>query len=242
MCVDRKIYSRYVLIFFEKSDKIYLKKFKQSFSFYDKAYTTKNFRTIGKENYMITIRNASTDDAERLAEIYNYYVKNTAITFEYEPVTADEFAKRIIDISSILPYLVIVKDGIIEGYAYARPFIGRAAYRYSCETTIYLDRNTQKCGLGKILYVALENELKKAGIINLYACIAYTDVDDEYLTSNSVDFHEHLGYRSVGKFHKCGYKFGRWYSMVWVEKMIGTHVAEPKDVDYRRCKELSSQN
>ena len=66
--------------------------------------------------------------------------------------------------------------------------------------------------------------------MNLYACIAYPDTEDEYLTRNSEEFHAHLGYSLIGEFHKCGYKFGKWYNMVWMEKTIGTHESKPKDV------------
>ena len=74
-----------------------------------------------------------------------------------------------------------------------------------------------------MLYEALEKELKKMGILNLYACIGYPATEDEYLTKNSAEFHEHLGFTKVGEFHKCGYKFGRWYDMIWMEKIIGSH-------------------
>ena len=73
------------------------------------------------------------------------------------------------------------------------------------------------------LIAKLEKEMKERGFLNLYACIAYPEVEDEYLTKNSARFHEHLGYELVGKFHKCGYKFGRWYHMIWMEKIIGEH-------------------
>lgn len=74
-----------------------------------------------------------------------------------------------------------------------------------------------------MLYEELEQELAKMGILNLYACIGYPEAEDEYLTKNSAQFHEHMGYTKVGEFHKCGYKFQRWYDMIWMEKMIGTH-------------------
>ena len=81
-------------------------------------------------------------------------------------------------------------------------------------------------GLGRKLYEALEEELKARGILNLYACIgvpAKNAEDDEYLDHNSEQFHAHMGYTTVGRFHLCGYKFGRWYDMIWMEKMIGEH-------------------
>ncbi len=65
----------------------------------------------------------------------------------------------------------------------------------------------------------------RKGILNLNACIAYPRNEDEYLTKNSVEFHSHLGYRLVGEFYQCGYKFNRWYNMVWMEKQIGEHIS-----------------
>lgn len=172
---------------------------------------------------MIEIRSARTEDAERLLEIYDYYVRNTAITFEYDTPSLDEFRARMENIMKKFPYLVIEKDGRIEGYAYAGIFKDRAAYDWCCEMTVYIDRNQRKNGLGRKVYEALEEKLKAMGIQNLYACIGYPDEDDEYLTKNSAEFHEHLGYALVGVFHKCGYKYGRWYNMIWMEKLIGEH-------------------
>ena len=170
---------------------------------------------------LIEIRNAKTEDAKRLVEIYDYYVKNTAITFEYDTPSPEEFAARMEHTMERYPYLVVEVDGNIEGYAYAGVFKDRAAYDWSCETTIYIDRYAGKNGMGRMLYEALEEKLKAMGILNMYACIGYPDTEDEYLTKNSAEFHEHLGYTKVGEFHKCGYKFGRWYDMIWMEKMIG---------------------
>ena len=172
---------------------------------------------------MIEIRKAEQSDAERLLEIYDYYVKNTAITFEYCTPSIEEFSNRMECTMKRYPYLVILKDGVIEGYAYAGTFVGRAAYDWSCEMTIYLDYKAQRCGMGRMLYEALETALKEMGILNLYACIGYPETEDEYLTRNSADFHAHLGFEKVGEFHKCGYKFDRWYSMIWMEKIIGEH-------------------
>ena len=120
---------------------------------------------------MIAIRDATLEDAERILEIYDYYVKNTAITFEWVTPSLDEFRDRMKRIMRRYPYLVVLKDGRVEGYAYAGPFVGRAAYDWSCELTVYLDRNARKCGMGKMLYGALENALRDMGIVNLYACI-----------------------------------------------------------------------
>lgn len=77
--------------------------------------------------------------------------------------------------------------------------------------------------MGRALYEALENTLQKMGVLNLYACIAWPRTEDEYLTQNSAGFHAHLGYVRVGRFHQCGYKFGRWYDMIWMEKLLKEH-------------------
>ena len=118
---------------------------------------------------MIEVRDASLEDAGRILEIYAYYVKNTAITFEYEVPSVDKFRSRMERTMRKYPYLVILRDGIIEGYAYAGAFIGRAAYDWSCEMTIYLDHGARKCGMGRILYDALQEALRQMGILNLYA-------------------------------------------------------------------------
>lgn len=179
-----------------------------------------------------TIRNVVINDAESLLEIYSYYVTDTAISFEYTVPSLAEFQSRIKRITEKYPYLVVEKDGQIQGYAYAHPFVEREAYDWCCETTIYLDKNARKCGLGRMLYEALEARLKEMGIINLYACIARTDKKDEYLNNNSPEFHEHLGYKTVGEFRKCGYKFGRWYDMIWMEKIIGEHKDDQPKIRY----------
>ncbi len=128
------------------------------------------------------------------------------------------------------PYLAAERNGRLMGYAYAGTFNERAASDRSVETAIYIREDARKDGVGRMLYEALEKILCKQHILNLNACIAYVETEDPYLTKNSVQFHEHMGYHFVGRFHKCGYKFGRWYDLVWMEKHIGEHTSNPKDV------------
>lgn len=170
------------------------------------------------------VRPFEVGDNERLHEIYSYYVENTAKNFDYEVISVDEFLKKALGISEKYPYLVAENNGEIVGFAYAGAFVGRAAYSWSCELTIYLDYRHTKKGCGGKLYTALENKLHEMGILNLYACIACpVKYEDEYLTFDSEKFHEHMGFVKVGEFYKCGYKFGRWYNMIWMEKIIGKH-------------------
>ena len=171
-----------------------------------------------------TIRVARPQDARQLAAVYAPYVKQTAISFEITPPTATAMLRRMDDILHRYPYLVAEQDGRVLGFAYAHPFIGRAAYDWSVETTIYLAMDERHKGLGGALYRKLEDILRAQGVLNLNACIACPKgQDDEHLTYNSVDFHKHLGFAWVGLFHDSGYKFGRWYDMCWMEKILGQH-------------------
>lgn len=172
----------------------------------------------------MTVRDAVLSDAEGILEIYAYYTENTVISWETEPPSPEEFTGRMEKIMARYPYLVLEEDGVLLGYAYAGPFVGRAAYDWSCELTIYLRHDAVKRGLGRLLYTELERRLKDMGILNLYACIGVPEgEEDEYLTNNSADFHAHLGFTEVGRFRNCGSKFGRWYTMIWMEKIIGEH-------------------
>lgn len=175
-----------------------------------------------KEN-AIAIRVAVPEDAKNLLAIYSPYVEKTAITFEYTVPSEAEFADRIRKTLEKYPFLVAVQGDELVGYAYAGAFKERAAYDWAVETSIYIQMDMKRLGIGSRLYECLENALKCQGILNVNACIAYPKEEDAYLTRDSVNFHEKCGYRVVGHFHDCGYKFGRWYDMVWMEKKIGKH-------------------
>ena len=178
----------------------------------------------------LTIRRAGTEDAAALLEIYRYYVLHTAITFEYEVPTVAEFANRITCTLQRYPYLVAEIDGQIVGYAYAGKFKERAAYAWNVELSVYVEKSQKRRGIGHALYHELERILKAQGVLNLNACIAYPVKEDEYLTFDSVRFHEKQGFTMVGEFHASGYKFNRWYDMVWMEKLIGEHSTDQPPV------------
>ena len=180
----------------------------------------------------ISIRTANLSDTAQILEIYSYYVTDTAVTFEYDVPSEAEFSKRIETVLAKYPYIVAEKNGKILGYAYAREFVGRKAYEWSAELTVYVDRNCLKQGIGKMLYSELERILRSMGITNVYACIAVPEKEDKYLTRNSLDFHEHMGFRNAGEFYKCGYKFNCWYNMVWAEKIIGVHSENQQSIRF----------
>lgn len=175
------------------------------------------------------IRVAQEQDAGALLKIYAPYVEKTAVTFEYTVPGAEEFAGRIARTLQKYPYLLAERAGQIVGYAYAGPFHARAAYDWAVETSVYVRQDQRKMGTGRALYHALEDVLGMQNILNVNACIAYQEREDETLTHDSVLFHRRMGYRLVGEFFQCGYKFGRWYNMVWMEKHLGPHPDRPMD-------------
>ncbi|SHI67455.1 GNAT family N-acetyltransferase [Desulfosporosinus lacus] len=181
-------------------------------------------------NTRLTIRLATEADAREILEIYAPYVKNTAISFEYDIPSLEEFAERINNTLKKYPYIVALDSNRIIGYAYVSAFKERVAYDWAVETTVYMSQDCQGKGLGKKLYLALEEILKRQNILNLNACIAYASTENAYLSNASTYFHERLGYKKVAHFTKCGYKFGNWYDMIWMEKIIGEHSANPKPV------------
>lgn len=184
-----------------------------------------------------TIRTATPDDAAAILAIYRPYIETTAITFEYDVPSLGLFRARIVHTLQQFPYLVAESDGRILGYAYASPFKERAAYQWAVETSIYVDRSLRHGGIGSALHQALEDALRRQGILNLNACIAYpptpldkpvgTECAEEaacaLLPPDSVAFHLRMGYTPVAHFHRCGLKRGHWYDMIWMEKLIGAH-------------------
>lgn len=169
----------------------------------------------------MTIRPVQESDAAALLAIYAPYVENTAVSFELTPPTLAEFTNRIRTISAKHPYLVAEEEGKTVGYAYASTFKPRAAYDHSVETTIYMRSDSRGRGMGRELYAALERACTDRGFINLNACIAYSDdPDDPFLTRGSPLFHERCGYAHCAHFHRCARKFGRFYDMIWMEKLL----------------------
>lgn len=170
---------------------------------------------------MIDIRMASAADAAEIRDIYAPFVTDTAITFEYDVPTVEEFRKRITETLKLFPYLVATENGRVVGYAYASRFKARAAYDWAVETTVYVCQGFEGRGIGKALYARLEELLARQHVTNVNACITFPNPE-------SIAFHEHLGYKDAAHFTKCGYKMGKWWDMVWLEKFIGEHKNPPE--------------
>lgn len=160
------------------------------------------------------LRDAIPDDAAAIARIYNHYVASTIITFEEEAVSETNMHGRIADIlQDGLPWIVAVVDGELVGYAYASRWRVRPAYRFSVESTVYLDPDSTSRGLGSTLYAALIDRLKQAGRHLVIGGIALPN-------DASVALHEKMGFNKVGHFSEVGRKFDRWLDVGYWELRI----------------------
>lgn len=162
---------------------------------------------------MMKLRIAAKEDGAALAAIYAYYVENTAITFEYVAPNADEFGERIAHKLEKYPYIIAEENGRALGYAYADMYRERAAFYWSCELSVYVDKNETGRGIGKCLYGALMDILRIQGFVSVVASITYPN-------KSSVALHEKMGFTHLGTMHDIGYKFGRWLDLMWFEKRI----------------------
>ena len=159
------------------------------------------------------IRIAEERDIPAILEIYGPYVLNTTITFEYDVPTREEFTRRFRDITRQFPWLVYEEDGEILGYAYASAPYARAAYAWCAEPSVYLKPEVRGRGIGRKLYAALEQILDCQGYQVLYALVTQEN-------EASLRFHERCGYRVSVLFPNCGFKFGRWLGVIWMEKRL----------------------
>lgn len=170
----------------------------------------------------MSIRQATLKDLPRILEIYAPYVENTAISFEYTVPTPEEFTQRFLGITAQFPWLVWEEAGTVLGYAYGSLPFERAAFQWSAEASIYLCPQAQGKGIGRKLYAALEQLLQRQGYRKVYAII--TTANDA-----SIAFHKAVGYRLTATMPDCGYKLGKWYGTVWMEKELNTWDTPPRE-------------
>jgi len=164
---------------------------------------------------MSTIRDALPADAAAIAAIYNHYILNTSISFEEDVVSADTMASRIADVQDGgLPWIVLVQGDVVVGYAYATKWRVRPAYRFSVETSVYLDSDAGGRGHGSALYEALLPRLRAGGFHLAIGGIAQPN-------PASVALHEKYGFRKVAHFSEVGRKFGRWHDVGYWELKLG---------------------
>lgn len=157
------------------------------------------------------IRNATSKDAEQLAELYNYYICHTLITFEEEELTAEQFAERIKKIQSDYPFIVYEESGKILGFAYANKWRERSAYRFALETSVYVKQGHFGKKIGVKLYEYLFDLLQKNGTKHLIGVITLPN-------DTSVALHEKLGFVKAAHFKEVGLKFGKWCDVGFWQK------------------------
>jgi L-amino acid N-acyltransferase YncA len=151
----------------------------------------------------MTIRPVTPEDAAQVADLYNYYIRNTHHTFETEPIGAEEMARRIEDVTGDFPFLVAEEEGKIHGYAYAAQFRLRMEFEFTAEVLIYVANDAKQKGIGTALYSQLFDMLAETDIHALVAGISFPN-------DASIRFHEKLGFEKVAHFREVGYKLGRW--------------------------------
>ena len=161
----------------------------------------------------MNIRLANSSDAATLLAIYAPYVENTAITFEYEVPTIEDFTNRIEKTLEKYPYLVAEEDGVVLGYAYASTYYARAAYDWAVELYVYVSQDARGKGVGSKLYDKLEDLLDQMGYMHFLVCISLPN-------EASLALHIKRGYQQVAHFPKIGYKFERWHDIVWLQKSL----------------------
>ena len=149
------------------------------------------------------IRPVTLKDAPQICQIYNYYIKETIITFEEDPIDSVEMKKRIKEVSAVHPWIVYEEDDVVIGYAYAHTWRSRSAFRYSLESTVYLDREAKGKGIGSLLYARLLEILREQGIHMVIGVISLPN-------EGSVKLHEKLGFKKVAHYREVGLKFGKW--------------------------------
>lgn len=162
---------------------------------------------------MDIIRPIKPSDCPAVCDIYNYYILHSVVTFEEDLVTIDDMTERINNVVHKLPWLIFEQNAQILGYAYAKEWNSRSAYRHTAETTIYLDHQAIGKGIGKSLYSELLNILKAQNIHTVIGGIALPN-------KGSIGLHESLGYNKVAHFAEVGYKFDQWIDVAYWQKNL----------------------
>ena len=168
------------------------------------------------------VRPATEHDAAACAAIYAPYVRETAISFETEPPTVAEMAERIAAASRTHAWLVLEDGGRVAGYAYAGPFAKRAAYRWACEVSVYLELGRRRTGGGRRLYEALLPRLAERGFRMAVAGMTLPN-------AASVALHRAMGFESVGTYRRIGYKHGAWHDVAWTQHALAGGDGSPAE-------------
>lgn len=159
------------------------------------------------------VREVRLDDAPSIAHIYNRYVIETTVSFEFEPISVEEMRRRIEDIASSHPYFVCESDGQVCGYCYAHQWKERKGYRHTMETTLYVADEYRRKGVGSQLLARLIEACRTKGYHALIACITGGN-------EASIAIHSKFGFEKVSRFRQVGRKFGKWIDVVDMELLL----------------------
>ncbi|MGD1057610.1 MAG: N-acetyltransferase family protein [Solirubrobacteraceae bacterium] len=168
------------------------------------------------------VRDASERDAAACAGVYAPYVTDTAITFESDPPSAEDMAKRIDAAQRSHAWLVLEEGGRVVGYAYGSRFEPRAAYRWACEVSVYVEKGRRRTGSGRMLYEALFRRLADRGF--RIAVAGMTLPNDA-----SVGLHRAMGFEPVGTYRRIGFKHGRWHDVAWTQRTLADGTDPPAE-------------
>jgi L-amino acid N-acyltransferase YncA len=167
----------------------------------------------------VRVRDATPADAQACADIYAPYVTDTAITFETEVPSVEAMAARIAAATATHAWLVAEDDGAVVGYAYGGPYKERAAYRWSCEVSVYVDRARQRTGAGRALYEALLERLAARGYRMAVGGMTLPN-------AASVGLHAAMGFETVGTYRRIGYKHGAWHDVAWTQRSLASEASD----------------
>lgn len=161
------------------------------------------------------IRHADPErDARACLDIYAPFVTDSPASFEDQPPSVAEYRRRMRQIERTHAYLLAEDDNQVVGFAYAGPYRARAAYRWSTELTIYIDRRFHRRGVGRALYTQLFELLERQGFRIALAGVAIPN-------PGSVGLHRALGFEEVGLYRQVGWKLGDWRDVLWLARRLG---------------------
>lgn len=164
---------------------------------------------------MITIRLAQATDLDTINDIYNYFILNSAITFDVDPWPMTQrqawFEHQKSDIRQSI--LVAVANDNLVGFAYNAPFKSKKAYDSSTELTVYKAPDCALKGVGRALYRHLLSSLKPHHYHRAYAWITTPN-------EASMKLHENLGFVQAGLMSQVGEKNGQFHDVVLLEKVL----------------------
>jgi L-amino acid N-acyltransferase YncA len=167
-------------------------------------------------------RDATAADAAACAAIYAPYVLDTAITFELEPPSAEQMAARIAASQRAHAWLVLEHESRVVGYAYGAQHNTRAAYRWSCEVSVYVEPGRRRSGAGRALYSALFERLAQRGLRTVIAGMTLPNEASEGL-------HRATGFEPVGVYRRIGFKGGAWHDVAWMQRALSDDPGPPAE-------------